>query len=242
MNKIQACQKIKKKCTSQIKFFPSLTVSLSFINLRVVLVLCNLGVNSAYSRKPLMSITNHSLAAESPSPDLVVKKSDAKITRNSSARNPSSKDDLFDKLYSSIEKRAESENIGKLLSSGSCNGNQQAHSNFSFSSPEESEISPCLGLFTSFSKPANVTPKLKPKKSRKCTKAKNSLAQLKVKERTNVLSETLGVEIELEKPPSYVPEPSSSVSPVVRPLVSTLSVATSTPVLKHSPRVLGMYD
>ena len=230
-------------------------------------MLCNLGVNSAYSRKPLMSITNHSLAAESPSPDLVVKKSDAKITRNSSARNPSSKDDLFDKLfsdvkiqrnnstrnpsskddlfdklYSSIEKRAESEKIGKLLSSGSCNGNQQAHSNFSFSSPEESEISPCLGLFTSFSKPANVTPKLKPKKSRKCTKAKNSLAQLKVKERTNVLSETLGVEIELEKPPSYVPEPSSSVSPVVRPLVSTLSVATSTPVLKHSLRVLGMYD
>ena len=200
-----------------------------------------LGVMSDYIRKPLSSI-NHSHSIESPSPELVVKKSDVRFKKTTSARNPSSsKDDVFDKLLSSGGKGAESANFDKLLSNVSLH---EAPSNFSFSSPEESEKSPCLGLFSSFSKPVNETPKLKPIKSRKSVRAKKASVHLKVNAKTSVLSETLDVEIEFEKPPpsSGVSQPAASVSPEVRRLVSTLSVATSTPVLKLSPRVFGMYE
>eukprot|EP00092_Neocalanus_flemingeri_P038433 GFUD01041840.1.p1 GENE.GFUD01041840.1~~GFUD01041840.1.p1 ORF type:complete len:1113 (-),score=288.64 GFUD01041840.1:486-3824(-) len=168
------------------------------------------------------------------------------------------KADPFDKLFESQASQA-TDTFDRLLSDISPHPQPSRYQGLNcseFSTPNESEdfstdTSNHPGLFSSFSKPEKEekTPKLRRIKSNRNARDKKFSARNVSKPRNNLLSETLEVQIEFEGEKWSKPQPSfgqiSSLTKLSSPApgraLSTLSVATSTPVLtsKSSLRALS---
>ena len=156
--------------------------------------------------------------------------------------------DPFDKLFEKVNDKAIDANpVFDRLFDDIPNPSvvhQHCYNNSVFSSPSETEVSTDnsnqAGLFSSFTKVDNNTPKLK-KKSQRNVRTKKKPDKKEYKPRDNILSETLDVQVvfENEISPKEVIRASkvSSLATIQSPVIlraktlTALSVATSTPVL-----------
>jgi hypothetical protein len=163
--------------------------------------------------------------------------------------NVPEKVDPFDKLFENVDKKTPDDPFDKLLTDISPHHpptNRGLYESEDFSTDTSNQP----GLFYSFSKQTEEkTPKLKRLKSNRNVRTKKPSVKNVSKPRDNLLSETLEVQIKFEgdTTPGHQPQQISSLmnlplpSPTRGRGLTTLSVATSTPVLssKSSVRALS---